>query len=254
MHWTLQNILWIFGFALEISLVGILFYRRIWRTYPLFCSYALMEALRSAVLLTIGNGPRHYATYFYVFWISEGIDSFFGFAVIAEVFRSAFSEKLGLDKWRTVFFRCALLGLIVAALLTARAVPIGDANRLLATIFLLKRIESFVRLGLVAALFLFVFVLGLPWAKPVIGIAAGFAIYGAVEVVATGVRARYGYVANKAHGWTMMIVGICQLILWLIYFLPRHAPPSTPAASSALPDLAAELAKMEAATDVLVER
>lgn len=254
MHWTLQNILWTFGFALEVSLVGILCYRRIWKTYPVFCSYALIEVLRTAALFTIGNGPRHYATYFYVFWISEGIVSFFGFAVITEIFRSAFSVRLGLEKWGTIFFRCALVALIVAALLTARAIPIGDSNKLLATIFLLKRIESIVRLGLVAALFVFVFALGLPWTEPMVGIAAGFAIYGSVEVIATGVRAHYGYFANKAHTWTIMIVGVCQKILWVSYFLRWQLSPSTHPPSSALPDLAGELAKIDAATKELVGR
>jgi hypothetical protein len=253
MHWTLQNVVWISSFVLEISLASILVFRRLWQTYPVFCTYVLCEVLRTAVLLTIGNGPRHYATYFYAFWISEGVVSIIGFAVVAEIFRNAFSAKLGLQKWGTILFRCSLMGLLVAALLTARSVSIGDADKLLALIFLLKRIESFVRLGIVAALFVFVFVLGLPWTQPIVGIAAGFAIYGAVEVVATGVRAGSGPIANKTHIWTIMIVDLLQKTLWVAYFFPWQRPPSELSAT-ALPDPAVELDKMHHATQVLVKR
>lgn len=226
MHWTLQNTLWIISFVVEVVVSAIAIHRRLWRTYPIFLTYLLCEVLWASVLLSIGTSPRHYATYFYVYWIGECVVCLTGFAAIAELFRVTFTEHLALRQWGIVLFRCSLAILLVIGLFVTDTTARGDTNKLVATILLLKRTESFVRLGVVGAFLAFVFTLGMPWAHPAVGIAAGFGIYGAVELVVIAARFRYGRIANSTYSWTIMLASLCQELLWAVYLL-RRGPRST---------------------------
>ena len=122
---------------------------------------------------------------------------------------------MGLGSWGASLFRFSLLGLIAVAVLMARASPGSDASKLMAGILVLKRVESFVRLGLLGALFLFVVVLGLPWGHQALGIAAGFALYGAIELAALLLRSHYRRAAigpgNGVALWPTFLRSSCGL-------------------------------------------
>lgn len=256
MHWTIQGTLWLAPAILELAIAVTMFRRRLWREYPLFWSYLLAEVIRTAVLFGIGTNDGHYSRYFYTYWITECFVCLLGFFVVAEVFRGAFARRLGLWKWGSALFLFALLGLIVLALLAASAAPGNDSSKLVAAILVLKRAESLVRLGLVVALFLFVLILGLPWSNHKVGIAAGFAIYGIVELAVLVFRSQHGRAANRAWAWSIPAVSFCQKLVWAAYFMRGRNqepsggshPPSTPA------ERAIDLDRMNEAVGVLLER
>jgi hypothetical protein len=253
MHWTLQNTVWIAGMVLEFAIAVSVLYQRLWQIYPAFVSYILCEVVRSLWLFAIGNGPAHYARYFYTYWITECIVALLGFVVVREIFSKALSAKFGLQRWGTALFWWSLAILILIAALAAVGAKGGEPDKLLAAIFLLKRVESLVRLGLIVALFVFVFVLGIPWADPVIGIAAGFGIYGAGELVAFAIRSSWGRHAKGAFSWTLMGIGLCQEILWLAYFFPWH-PSSGKSKEDQPPGAKLELDKLQDAIGIFLER
>src|SRR5437588_2817130 len=149
MHWTLKDILWLAPAILKLFIAAVMFWQESWREYRVFWSYLLSEVLRTALLFTIGNGKAHYFIYFYAYWITEFLISILGFFVVAEVFRQAFSKRLGLGKWGSTLFWLTLLFLAVFAVLTANATPGSDSSKLIAGILVLKRAESLVRLGLI---------------------------------------------------------------------------------------------------------
>jgi len=221
-HWTLQNTISIAGTIIEFATAVSVLYQRLWQTYPVFLSYLLCEVVRDVWLVAIGNGPAHDARFFYTYWVTECIVAFLGFVVVWEIFSKALSAQFGLQRWGATLFWWSLATLLLIAVLSAMGTKGGDPDKLLAAILLLKRVESLVRLGLIGALFVFVFALGIPWADPVIGIAAGFGIYGAGEWVAYSIRSLWGRSARGAFSWTIMGIGLCQELLWLAYFLPRR--------------------------------
>ncbi len=224
MHWTLQNILWIVSGLLEIFLAATMFLRGSWREYRVFWSYLLAEILRTAMLFSIGTDRSHYYTYFYSYWISEAFVCILGFFVIREVFSHAFSGQLGLKHWGDWIFACSLIGLLALACLSAAHQQGGESSRLLAAILVLKWAESFVRLGVLAALSVSVLLLGLPWKHQAIGIAAGFAFYGSVELTTLVARLHVGRQANRFVFWIFMFSGLIEKAIWAGYFLARRAP------------------------------
>jgi len=252
--WTLQGALWLLGFLLELILAIAIFRRGLQKEYPLFSSYLVLELIRTIVLAGIG---RHHPPYFYAYWISECVVSIFSFLVVEEIFRKAFERRLGLQKLGTALFRYSLLALVVAAVVVAGLAPGNDADKLVAAIVVLKGAQSLVRIGLVASLFAFVFLLGLPWADQVIGIAIGFAVYGAVELAVMVARSHYGSVVNDTWVWSIMSVGICQRLIWIVYFMrrrPLRSPALTHERDYSPPLVATEVGKMNDAVESLLER
>src|SRR6185312_1199699 len=104
----------------------------------------------------------------------------------------------------------------------------GDSSRLLAGILVLKWAESFVRLGVLGALTASVLLLGLPWKRDVIGIAAGFAFYGCIELTMLAARVNIGRHANRYVSWAFMFSGLVEKIIWAGYFLVRVTPKRVP--------------------------
>jgi hypothetical protein len=255
MHRILQDVLWITPAVLEFAIALTMLRRRLSTKYPFFWAYLVFDILRTGLLFAIGNDPAHYRGYFYAFWQTEIISCLLGFLIVNEIFRDVFAKRLGMQERGTALLRCSLVILVIIALWVAVETPKMDSNDLVAGTFVLKRAESLVRTGLVAALFLFVFVLGLPWGSETIGIAAGFSIEGAAEFVTWAVRARYGRIANRALIWSLLIAGFCQTLLWAAYFLRRRREPaiSWPDAG-AHSKVSAEIEHIGEAVGVLLER
>ena len=223
MHWTLQNIVWICSGLLEISCCVAMVLRGTWREYRVFWSYLLSLSVRTVVLFSIGTDHAHYRAYFYSYWIGELFICVLGFFVIREVFGKAFSGQIGLKYWGDWIFACSLIGLLTVACFSG-ANQHGDSNRLLAAILVLKWAESFVRLGVLAALSISVLLLGLPWKHHAIGIAAGFAFYGSIELTVLATRLRVGRQANGWVFWAFMFAGLFENAIWALYFVPRLNP------------------------------
>jgi len=225
MHWTLQNVVWIASGLLEVSVCLAMVLRGTWREYRVFWSYLLTVCVRTGVLFSIGTDHAHYRAYFYSYWIGEFFICILGFFVIREVFGKAFSGQLGLKHWGDWIFVCSLIGLLALACISG-ADQHGDSNRLLAAILVLKWAESFVRLGVLAALSVSVLLLGLPWKHHAIGIAAGFAFYGSIELTMLATRLHVGRQANAWVFWAFMFAGLFENAIWALYFVPRLSPKS----------------------------
>ena len=250
MHWTLQTAAWVASPVLETTNATVMFRRGLWRQYPIFWSYLVAEIVRTALLFSIGNDPPHYAVYFYVYWVTETLVCLYGFFVVAEVFRQAFSMQLGLQQWGMGLFRASLLLLIAFAVLAAAAAHGNEPSKLVAGILVLKRVESLVRLGLVIALFVFVAVIGLAWNSYMIGIATGFAIYGVAEFCGMTIRFEYGRSTKEFLTWVLMAGAICENLVWMAYFvLPRKGRDDKP--SVAVLDRSTAVAELAEAGEAL---
>lgn len=183
----------------------------------------MAEALRTAVLFFIGTDHAHYRAYFYSYWISEFLICILGFFVIREVFAKAFSGQLGLKQWGDWIFAGSLIVLLTLACFSAATEHGSDSSRLLAAILVLKWAESFVRLGILAALSISVLLLGLPWKHHAIGIAAGFAFYGSIELTMLAARLHLGRQANRYVFWIFMFAGLVENVIWTMYFVPHQS-------------------------------
>lgn len=260
MHWTLQGTLWLLGFLLELTLAIAIFRGRLHREYPLFFSYVVLELIRTTVLAAVrplAAIPPHPRPYFYVYWISECLVALFGFLVVEEVFQKAFERRLGLQKLGAAVFRYSLLALVVTAVAVAVMAPGTESDKLFAGILILKRTQSFVRAGLVVCLFLFVFLLGLPWGSYSIGIALGFAVHGIVESATMAARSHYGFEFNEIWVWSIMGAALLERLIWLAYFIRPRAfasPTLTDENACPAPLVEAEVSRMNDAVESLLGR
>lgn len=252
--WTLQNVVWLLGFVLELAIAVAIVRRRAHQEYPFFFSYMIMELTRTVVLAGIG---RLSPSYFYAYWISECLVAMFGFLVVEEVFRKAFERRLGLQKFGAAVYRYSLLLLIVTAVLITVFVPGNESNKLIAGILTLKRTQSFVRVGLVGCLFAFVFLLGLPWGNYSVGIALGFALYGAVELAVMVGRSHYGPSFYPIWAWSILCAGASQRLVWAAYFMvsrPLQSPALARKQDYAAPIIATEMSTMNEAIESFLSR
>ena len=253
MHWTFYGASWLLAFLLELILVMAIIRRRLQKEYPLFFWYLVLELVRTVTLARIG---RHHPPFFYTYWISECVVSLFGFFVVREIFRKAFERRLGLQKVGAALFRYSLLGLLTTAVLVFAFASGSEADKMITAILVLKSAESFVRMGLIASLFIFVFLLGLPWSDYVIGIAVGFAVYGGIELAVILGRWYYGSVANAILLWPIMLAAISQRLLWIVYFMRQPVRSSTVGDErhASAPLVAMEFRKMNEAVDSFLGR
>jgi hypothetical protein len=257
MHRTLQDLLWITTPLLELATLATMFWRGVWREYPVFWSYLVFEVARAALLFSIGNEKAHYTAYFWAYWVTEFLICLLGFFVVAEVFDTAFSQRLGLRQWGKSVFWLTLFFLVVFALFTANNAHGSESSKLVAGIIVLKRAESLVRLGLIAGLAAFVFVLGLPWSNHTVGISIGLGLYGAVELVVLVIRLHYGPAANQTAMWALMIAALSENVTWAAYFFPRslsqfHSIPNSALGQSSAASVGIERA--QEAVEILLER
>ena len=67
----------------EAALAGLLFYRRVWKTFPLFLSYCCWDILSNISLYTIEN--YYHEEYFHVYFAQSFVDSALMFCVLVEL-------------------------------------------------------------------------------------------------------------------------------------------------------------------------
>jgi hypothetical protein len=80
---SLDIALWLAYIVVEIAVVGMLIYRRIWRTLPVFCCYCAWDILSN---LAAYISSQHYPkSYFHVYFVETFIDSGLQFCVLVEL-------------------------------------------------------------------------------------------------------------------------------------------------------------------------
>ena len=88
MSMSLDNALWLAGILTEVVIVGLLFYRRIWRTLPVFCSYCVWDVLSNVGVYAIfrySSASYFSASYFHIYVTETIIDSILQFCVLVEL-------------------------------------------------------------------------------------------------------------------------------------------------------------------------
>lgn len=223
MHVTLlQELIWLAPTFVEALIVAIILNRRLWRILPWFLSYLVFCVLRTAFLFL----QRHDVTiYFFAYWWSEPIANIVQLCVIKELFDKVFALHADSKQLANTFFQWSLALLLVLAVIIAWNSPGGDAKKLMAGVYVVKRTVAFVEAGLLVLLAIFMSTMGLPLHNYYIGIFIGLSIYGLVDLVAIAVRAKYGSINTSTVNWITMIGDTFRVVTWAAYILPEPEPP-----------------------------
>jgi hypothetical protein len=217
MNANLQLAFWIAHPALELSLAGIMFWRKLHRTFPIFFAYIVFQVLNFVVLFPIYRSDNIMG-YFYAYWISAAISLAIGFKVIHEIFLDVFRPYHTLKDLGTVLFKWAALVMLLVAMVVTAASPGGTDTPLAQAVIIGQRCVRVIQCGLILFLLVFSKYLGVSWRQHSFGIALGFGGFASVELVGLAL-----FSGGKIHSPTLSLINTMaysfSILTWIGYGL-----------------------------------
>jgi len=204
------------------------------RKHPLFVSYIAYELVGFPLVLYLifaeSISPETYLS-LSTFLLAGSV--FLRFGVIYELFRDLAKSYTSLARFSRLAFRGLLaIFLLIAVGLVAFAWPGNLHEMTMFKTFVLDRAVNLLQLGLLLGLFGIAKFFGLSWRKHVFGITLGLAMYLSVQLMATAVQAKWGYL--KVFDYLTMATFHASALVWLLYVLlpePQTALKSVPDAA-----------------------
>jgi len=227
MNTNLQQILWAAHPIMEVTLVGIMLWRKLHRTFPVFFAYVVFQVLNFVILFPIFRSGNTVA-YFYAYWISAAISLAIVFKVIHEIFLDVFRPYHTLKDLGTVLFKwAALVMLLVAMVVTAASQSGGDAP-LTQAVIIGQRCIRVVQCGLILFLLVFSKYLGVSWRQHSFGIALGLGSFATIDLITLALFSGHqihppmvSFVNTTAYSLT--------ILTWIVYAAMKSAARGTSA-------------------------
>jgi hypothetical protein len=221
------NALWFAHPTLQASLVGIMLWRKLHRTFPIFFVYVVFQIVVFAITFPL-QSPRFYAIFFYLYWATTAVSVVLGFRVIHEVFLDVFRPYHTLRDLGSVLFKWAGLVMLMVAAVVAASTASGNGNPLETGIMTLERSIRVVQCGLVLFLLVFSRYLGTNWRQKSFGIALGFGAFASVELSLVALNASSVFQQVLSSFINMTAYNI-TIFIWMGYMLVK-SPAREPAA------------------------
>jgi hypothetical protein len=178
-------VLWLASPLFQVGVLVLLFRRGLYKDYPYFCNYTILQVLSIAFLLSVRNSPY---LYYYGYWVISAISVLISFAVLQEIFKEAFRPYEALRDLSVILFRWSILVLVLVGGMWAITTIHSDGRDSITAVVLLgDRSVRLMQCGLVFFLLLFSEYLGISRRHVLFGIALGFGLFASVNMlVATG--------------------------------------------------------------------
>jgi hypothetical protein len=219
----LDNALWLVGIVAEVAVILLLFYRRVWRTLPVFCVYCVWDLFSNAALYA---AFRYFpASYLTVYLADMGIDSAVEFGVLVELAWSV------LRPFRASLPRGAVLmvgGLVVAlgVVIWPFAVIPGFGN-LPSEYHLLMRLQqttSILRVLFFLALAAGSQLLSIGWRNRELQVATGLGFYSLVGLAVAMLHTHPGMDPLYVHLNQVVVASyVSSLLYWVFSFAQKEA-------------------------------
>ncbi|MGA9060199.1 MAG: hypothetical protein WB341_00905 [Terracidiphilus sp.] len=220
---SLDNAMWLAGILIEAAVIGLLFYRRIWQTLPVFCSYCVWDVLSNVGVYIVG---RHYPMYFQVYAAQVIIDSALLFCVLVELAWSVLRPLRPSLARRSLIIVGALILLAGAIIWPFAAFP-GLVHVASKQFLLLARLQQTV--ATLRILFFLLLaggsqLLSIGWRDRELQVATGLGFYSIVSVTASLLQARGTSAAQFQHLNRFVVASfLCSLVYWLVSFAQKEA-------------------------------
>jgi hypothetical protein len=208
--------LWITPAAGFVGLAGMMLRRRLHKELPLFFAFVVIQVADFA----IGFSAYHISQrdYFYAYWTLAALGIAISFGVLYEVFTGVFRPFGDLREFGAVIFRWAALVLALAAiLLAASSRPVPGSTQLFTVIMNLMRSVELMQCGLVLLMLLCSSYLGITLRHRIFGIALGFGIIAAVDLIVVAVLSNFGLQAKTFVQIGKMATYNLAALLWTGY-------------------------------------
>ncbi len=208
--------LWIAPVPVFVWMALVMLRRKMHREYPFFSAFIAMQVAIFATDFYFYH--RSPLSYFYSYFATSAVAVLLSFGVLYEVFGGVFRPFADLRELGRVLFRWAAVVLTLAALLLAcsapRVVPITPA---FTVILNLMRSVEIMQCGLVLLMLLCSSYLGITLKHRIFGVALGFGITAAIDLMVVAVLVNYGQQAARFVQITKMLAYNISALLWLAY-------------------------------------
>ncbi len=217
MHLTLVDYaLWLGSGVVMAGVLAAMYSRKLHKTYPYFFAYAILQVV--SVPLMFWLSTRFYAVYYYAYYGSLIASVVISIAIFWEIFRNALKPHEGLRRWAFVSFWWGVVflsGVIVLMTFARGPSPQGPYANWISSSVSATRVAQ---CALILFLLLFRRHLGISRGHVIFGIALGFGIFAAVNMlIASGIRFN-----GLTHGILWQVNSLAYLlasVVWLTYTL-----------------------------------
>jgi hypothetical protein len=217
------SVFWLLPIVLQTLVAFIMFRRRLVRQFPLFFSFNLLVPARDVALYFLPFSGNLYSG---VFWWGEGAATILELGIIFE------------NTWHFIrpypFLRgflkvLAAVGIIAAVAAVAMLIwtqgPAGT-DLLFEWIILIERSARFLQVCLLIVAIALMSRLGLTWHNYSIGIAAGFGVYAALDLLLLELRAHLHAAGDSTFVLMKPAAYNLGVAIWALYFLwPQGGKP-----------------------------
>ncbi len=209
----IQLALWVLQPALQAAVALVIFRRKLHRQFPVFFTFTLTQIAFFAVEFPVYRWFN--SAYFYTFWITTAVNVVLAFKIIHEVFLDIFRPYPALMDLGTALFKWAALIMVLVSVVVISVSP-GWDDPLMKTILVVQRCVRVIQCGMVLFLLAFCKHLGVSWRRQSFGIALGFGLFAAVELLTTAL-----YSGSHIGGQTVNAINMTAynggMIVWLLY-------------------------------------
>src|SRR6202171_814229 len=178
----LYNALWIAHPVLQAVIAAVMFRRELHKKFKFFFVYVVTQILIFAVIFP-AHLRHNYATYFYLYWISNAIGVVLGFKIIHEIFLDVFRPFHTLRDLGTVLFKWAGLVMLLVAGVVSVSNNSSEMLPWMLAITTTQRCVRIIQVGMVLFLLFFAHYVGISRRQHSFGIALGFGSFAVIELV-----------------------------------------------------------------------
>jgi hypothetical protein len=212
----LTSALWFFPSAMLVVIAFVMWRRGLVPRFPLFFSYILLVPIRDLVLALLPPDRRQYSL---VYWWGEGVVVFLALGVIFELVGYFVRTYPFLGFFLRVFSVAGVLGAALAlGLLLGGKGPSG-ADLAYEWIIYAERSVRFMQVCLLILVIALMSRLGLTWRNHSLGIAAGFGLYAAIDLVLLELRAHLHVLTDNSFVLLRSTAYNLGVLIWAAYFL-----------------------------------
>lgn len=219
---SLDNLLWFAGFLVEVAVVGLLAYKRVWRTFPVFFAYCIWGPLSDCALYLIEHAfPGAYIATYGIF---NGLDSALQFSVLIELAWSVLRPIRASLPRGTVIAVGLLVLAVGAAIWPLSGINLGgfppevrNPLRLLQTASILRIVFFLVLAGCSQ-------LLSIGWRDRELQIATGLGLYSLVSLSVTVLHIQQS-LQNQYHLLDQFVVigYLVSYAYWIFSFAQKEA-------------------------------
>ena len=207
--------LWMAPVAVFVCLAAMMLRRKLQKEVPLFFAFVIFQV--ADIAIGFFTYHRSQQLYFYAYWTLAAVGIGLGFGVLHEIFIGVFRPFTDLREFGGVLFRWAAMVLAAAALLIAANAGSFPGWHVVAVILNVVRSVEIMQCGLVLLMLLCSAYLGITLRHRIFGIALGFGITAAVDLVVVGILTNFGLQAGTFVQISKMAAYNLSALLWMGY-------------------------------------